>query len=1237
MAVHSMQHTPEQKQAIETLDRHCVVVAGPGAGKTRVLVERIINILRRSDTSSRPTSIDAIAAITFTKKAANEMKERLRRELGKLAQAATNWADRRYWTDLRRRIESAEITTIHGLCARILSSQPVEARIDPAFNILDEYLSQLLLMEAAESAVHSILESHQDAAIRLIMGYGRRRELVEAMVRLYSDVRSLGLTVADVEERTLRHLSTPADYETHSRRLEVIYESLTSIEKLTPAMQKQKEGLMAAWEEGRTWIFRPPDLAHARAFDKAVESLDVFTAHGRVKETVQALREHLERLQLCFYDVCAEEPTRLLLQALSAMDERYAQAKQARHAMDYEDLQWKVRDLLRAYPKIARRYSQRYRFLLVDEFQDTNSLQKDIVEQLALGENHASNLFIVGDAKQSVYNFRGAEVEVFDQTARELVNRGAVEIRLKENFRTVPALIRFFNALFAQIMNHDSEVDEETARALGYVPYLESVPTRQVAEIVEAVELLLQPGERERIAEDTREREAQAIAARIRAMVDGGERCVTTRKPDGTETVRAARYGDMAILFRAMSDIKIYEYALRRAGIPYRVIAGKGFYQREEIQDVLSLLTFLENCTNEIALTAALRSPLFGISDESLYWLRQESTASSGPDVDHHPLLTSLLLHRAEPHVDASQKHLLAGAAETLSRLMELRHRVPLADLLEEILRSTDDRAVQATYYDGYQRVANLSKLVELGRGFDATGPHFLTDFITHVEKFNEMESREAEAALEAGPETEQGAVQIMTIHKAKGLEFPIVILPDLNRKLQTSDRKIPFERSLGLGLQVPDLRGALHKTALHKQVIERLKQRERFEAQRLLFVAITRARDYLILSGTLAPGKTEPSRAKATTYLDWILGALSINEPLSVITAEAEGGGRAVLDWQGIPLRVTIGCPAVTATASGETPDEAPVPLVERYPEIRRGETIPMAAATEPSRAEEVGAILRRLEPAPAPEENGNPLSVHKLVAFARCPRQYYYETVLGLPPSEPAPVDEKSGDGAPPLRLNAAERGRILHHFCSLYTGAEPVAAVLDRTLEKEGFLDPATRDRLMPSLHTAAQRYASGEIHRQAERIARGDEGGIVHSDLELMYRTPALWLRGRIDKLIVNAGGEATLIDLKTDRVNGEEAAARAQEYALSMQMYALMARTALSPAKLRAQIYFIEPDAGIDLDESLLQTDAARQTVEPLFHALTEAQRTGQFPARPEAERCRRCRCASYCPEKSNDE
>src|SRR5262249_45828293 len=159
-------------------------------------------------------------------------------------------------------------------------------------------------------------------------------------------------------------------------------------------------------------------------------------------------------------DLCAEEPTRLLLQALNAMDQRYTQAKRARHAMDYEDLQWKVRELFRTHPHIARRFSQRYHFLLVDEFQDTNGLQKEIVEQLALGAKHTSNLFIVGDAKQSVYNFRGAEVEVFDQTARALVDRGAVEIRLKENFRAAPPLIRFCNTLFAQIMSRDDEADE---------------------------------------------------------------------------------------------------------------------------------------------------------------------------------------------------------------------------------------------------------------------------------------------------------------------------------------------------------------------------------------------------------------------------------------------------------------------------------------------------------------------------------------------------------------------------------------------------------------------------------------------------------------------------------------------------------------------------------------------------------------------------------------------------------
>ncbi|MBI1745967.1 MAG: UvrD-helicase domain-containing protein [Acidobacteria bacterium] len=1238
--------TKEQLRASQTLNRHCVVIAGPGSGKTFVLVERILNILRAQDSPDTPAPLNAIAAITFTRKAANEMKARLRAYLGRLLLAAGNGTERRRWLTVLRQVESAEITTIHGLCAGILAAHPVEANIDPAFTVLDDYQCQVLKTEAAGAAVAELLESDDPSIMRLIMAYlsnGPRQELIGSLVSLYSDVRSLGLSPPAVAEVTRRYLSSMNDYHNETRELETIINEIRAKATPTEAMRQQSAGLLTEWEKGRAWIFRSASIDHAPTFEAALKSLGGFPARGRFSELVKALRAQLARVQLTFYDVCAHQPTSVFLHALKIMDEKYDRAKAYRHGLDYDDLQWKTREMLQAFPQIARRLAQRYRFLLVDEFQDTNGLQKEIIERLALAEAHTGNLFIVGDAKQSVYNFRGAEVEVFERTAQDLKARGAMEARLVENFRSVPVLVEFFNFFFAGIMQPDPGADEATAREQGFVSFTRMTPTRLTPLITEPVELLLQWREPSIAMAEAREQEAQALAMRIQELIGQRELCVSTRSATGGETARAARFSDIALLFRAMSDIKIYEHALRRAGIPYVIISGKGFYQREEIQDVISLLTFLENDTDEIALAAALRSPLFGISDESLYRLRQRgASVKPGPPVEPQPLLAALLScgrsrlsGERPPTVSAtngagdSQELLQRSAAEALTRLRELRDRLPLSDLLEEILRLTDFRAVQTAFPDGYQRAANLNKLVELSRRFSGAGPHFLTDFVSYVEKFNELEAREPEADLPNGENSEGGAVQIMTIHKAKGLEFPIVILPDLSRKLRVPSNKIPFDRALGIGVEVPDEFGVLHTTGLHRKIKEYVGRREWYEAQRLLFVAASRAQDYLILSGCFTPGPADAAWTTASNYMDWILGALHIGERLGEMSPDAQVYGPVVVPSSCGPIRLRV----VTAAPRLYSLTEAgqPAPLVERHTEIRAGGAIEAHLATDDAISHLAENIMAQVAPLAIADELPAPLSVTEMAFFAHCPLRYYYEVIQGLPPLAAAAGATPGELTVAASELTAVRRGRSLHRFCALYTGADSVAATLENALREERIFDPALRQRWILLLHPMAERYVNGGLFQWMKRIISGQASGTVHSEYEMVYRTSGLYLRGRIDKLIIAADHQATVVELKTRALDLADAAAAAVDHRVALQLYVHMLRATARYSDIRAQIYFLDIDHALELDQALLCEEATRQLLEQLSDQMRTATRRGVYTACPAPERCRRCPCKSYCP------
>ncbi|RMG53935.1 MAG: hypothetical protein D6723_06210, partial [Acidobacteria bacterium] len=945
MAMNEDQLTPNQRRAVQTLDRPCVVTAGPGAGKTRVLVERVLNILRQGR-----ADLEHIVAITFTNKAANEMKEKIRHTLLDLAQSATESGEAQRWYELKQRLEDAAISTIHGFCASILRAQPVEAEIDPQAAILDEYTSQLLLYQTVEEVINRLVDEGHETVARLVMGYSRRR-LIDELANLYTAARALGLTLEEIEQLALQQVSTEDDYRAI---LEAIHHTVGHLLQATasPSAREQIDALAETWARYRPLLPMTPRLEDAPLFDHCLRALREAKVHrrGKISDEAAALSEHLENLDLVFYDVAGRETLIDLIDILREIEARYREAKVERNGLDYEDLQLKVRDLFHTYPWLARQYAEKYRFILVDEFQDTNRLQKEIIGLLVAprssdgagsstaGDHATPNLFIVGDEKQSIYNFRGAAVEVFMETARELEERGAAAIALDTNFRSTASLVEFHNAFFSRLMRLAAGWDRSALQSLGYVEFTPSQPHR-LASPHPPVELILEIGEQVRNAEEGREMEAARLAARIAEMIESGEPLVAERTDDGRETYRPVRYGDIAMLFRAMTDIKVYERALRQRGIPYYVVAGRGFYQREEIQDVISLLRFLENRTDEIALVAALRSPLFGLSDETLYWLRQSAEMRSGGVLEHHPLLTSLLHHDEVWGISEEQRPLVARAAEILSALLERRNRVSLDELLEDILATTDDEAIQATFYDGHQRVANLRKLVELARSFEERGPFFLRDFIHFIAEFTEMETRESEAQIESGA---ADAVQIMTVHKAKGLEFPIVIITDLARRFRSRLPDIAFDRGLGIGMRIPDHRGRLHETRLRRRVAEHIGWREFFENQRLLYVAATRAEDYLILSGA-APrlnarrNASESASAsalrEANSWLDWVCAILEIDDPRALPD---------VYHWNGIPLRV------MPSGAPERVEREAARPLIDRFPEMPAGRPIPAEALPE-------------------------------------------------------------------------------------------------------------------------------------------------------------------------------------------------------------------------------------------------------------------------------------------------
>src|SRR5437667_10466438 len=443
---------PEQASAAHTLDRHLSVTAGPGAGKTLVLVERYLEILR-----TKKVSVDNIVAITFTNRAANEMRERVRREIDNLLKQ-TDGNERRRWLRHKRALEGACITTIHGFCWRVLHEFPVEADIDPQFTLLDEHRATMLLEAMVEESLTNAIQHGDEKIVQLTLG-ASRASLAAALVRLYWKYRGEGLSPDQIEKLSAENHATEADYFAALRDLDSVMAIFLSARRLSGDAEKKRVKSENEWMSLRAILSRPTDHLSIAAYCQAIEDFREMQPRKGSAPGVERLYELLWGLKsgdrVCGkvpalgFDLLAKDYAVSLGNVLRDIERWLDKEKQRLSALDFDDLQLRTLKLLNTHPEVLTRVAERYRFFLVDEFQDTNGLQRDLMNRLAL--DTGANLFIVGDRKQSIYGFRGADVDVFAEMTEAIERASGAQQPLKVNFRSQKALIDAFNFLFKRI------------------------------------------------------------------------------------------------------------------------------------------------------------------------------------------------------------------------------------------------------------------------------------------------------------------------------------------------------------------------------------------------------------------------------------------------------------------------------------------------------------------------------------------------------------------------------------------------------------------------------------------------------------------------------------------------------------------------------------------------------------------------------------------------------------------
>jgi ATP-dependent exoDNAse (exonuclease V) beta subunit len=829
----------DRRRAAESIDESLVVEAGAGTGKTTLLVTRIVNLLRKArvDDPPRPVRMSEIVAITFTEKAAGELKARLRDALERAAASGRydgeplDADERAALADALADLDRASVSTIHSFCAGLMRERPVEAGIDPGRGTIDQLAQSLLCDEAWQRWRDEAFQDADDEVLGDAIRLGIRPD------RASSDDRSANLrdlAYSLIRNRDLlEHLPEPIDdvaaWAECRRQVGAQVEAMRGC--LTHAKKECKAGRIAR-EFIEEWtalsaITSPRD-ARAKLLEVAIEDkLGGDAKKWRDKTKLDELRRLLDETREQLLPQCQATMTHNLTVAvgrrLAEFVRSYEQLKEDRGVLDFDDLLLGARRLLAEHEEARLYFRDRFRFLLIDEFQDTDPLQAEVAMLLggASGEDsgqrsaargqqqaRADRLFVVGDPKQSIYRFRRADIEVYDECVRELGE--SQHLRIQQNFRSGHGLIGWVNRVFQRLIARS---------AYGYYQpdYVPLLPGPKAAESAGEVVLLYppQPTDRQGHMDKIRFREGCAIARLI-------QRAVTDEWPIGRGD-RPLHFGDVAVLMPQTTGIEYFEEALRACELPYQIHRGRHLYKRLEIKSLINVVAAIDNPEDAIAVVGVLRSAFFGCSDEDL--LRHS--------------LAGGRFNYLRPSAAAPEP--IAGAFELLARLHRDRNSRPVHQLLIDFFDATKGLESFLTKPHGEARVANLMKVVDAARSLERGGAVTFRGFAGWLEQRQTDREGESEGATaEPGDES----VQVMTVHAAKGLEFPMTVVANLAAGERAGDGPLVFDRSRGVlhmccgNLATRDW----HAAAAWDQ------RRDEAERIRLFYVAATRARDYLVL-----------------------------------------------------------------------------------------------------------------------------------------------------------------------------------------------------------------------------------------------------------------------------------------------------------------------------------------------------------------------------------------------------
>lgn len=1173
--------TEQQHAAVFDRGGSLLVSAAAGSGKTKVLVERVFSYL-----TQERANVDDFLIITYTRAAAAELRARLASELA--ARVAETPEDRH----LRRqmfRVYQADIKTVDGFCASLLREhihllEPVDGRcLTPDFRVLDEAEAQLLRERALERTMETFyqdIENGDEEAAQLAgtLGAGRDdRALTALVLELHSKIQShpypeKWLRAAAESWRQLPSSLADSDYgrtvmeDTVRRALfwaGQLERAVAAMEDCEPVYKANAAQFLAAAAELRRYeqasqegwdamgrvqpvLQRAGTVKNGENDEAKAAAKAVREKYKKAKEEMTAPylvteREHLEDLQ-------AAAPSMLaLLRLTERFSQRYQAEKVRRNAMDFSDQEHYAVTLLCGQDDeptdLARQVSQRYQEIMVDEYQDTNEVQDCIFRAISRA---GRNLFTVGDVKQSIYRFRLADPTIFMGKYRQFADAADAEegqprrMVLSRNFRSRGEVLEATNFVFSDIMSQEmGEMDYTDQEKLYFgAAYYTPAAGRETELHVVSVEDT--PDQ----ALDRTEAEARFTARRIRQLLD--EKFPVQA---GEGAMRPVRPEDIVILMRSpRSRMQTFTRALAREGIPCGSGESEDFFSAMEIAVTVSLLEIVDNPRQDVPLIGVLRSPLVGLSPNQLAAIRAVL-----PEGDYYDALCQ----------DESN-----AAREFLTLLNELRQaarEMPADDLLWYIYDRCHVMAIFGAMEDGAMRQARLTALYDYARQLVQSGKAGLFDFISHLRQLLENGDAPTLGTAQAAE-----GVQIMSIHRSKGLEFPVVILADLQRSFNRQDlnRPVLVHPELGLGTDRVDRERHIRYATISKEALAlRLEREAKAEEMRILYVAMTRAREKLILIDC---------RKGMEKKLRDLTAMTGIPVPPEAV-ADADSPG----EWVLLSLLHTTqaaalhGMAGVRPEALTQAPDSWSIRLWHENGE---------ASGTAVEDAEEAGVPQDFTEPDRAALDFVYPHAAvttvpTKITATQLKGRELDQEVAEGAgtvrrpsEPEKPRFLQEIHG-------LSAAERGTAIHlvmQYLPMDTAAEEqsVAAQV-QALEQRRLLTPAQAEAVDKRAIAAFLRSPLADRIRGAEQVWREYRFALLMPAERYAGGAEGeeMLLQGVAD-CVFRKDGALTVVDFKTDRVTAEEAPARAEIYRGQLQAYSdALSRIMEMPVERRVLYFF----------------------------------------------------------------